>query len=156
MYDLVITDPPFSDNLFYADLADFFYVWMRIGINHLYKEDIINAYFEKESTPKIVQVVRDPAQHKDDRNDYEKVFEINEKFLALIREKTGNFELEKKDKNPLFKPEPASDFYERSLTAVWQECSKKLKVSGLLAFTFHHNQDEARMLRSALSSSNTI
>jgi 16S rRNA G966 N2-methylase RsmD len=25
-FDLVITDPPFGNNLFYADLADFFYV----------------------------------------------------------------------------------------------------------------------------------
>ena len=25
-YDLVITDPPFGDNLYYADLSDFFYV----------------------------------------------------------------------------------------------------------------------------------
>ena len=29
--DLVITDPPFFDNVHYSELADFFYAWRRIG-----------------------------------------------------------------------------------------------------------------------------
>ena len=27
--DLVITDPPFFDNVHYSELADFFYIWLR-------------------------------------------------------------------------------------------------------------------------------
>ena len=30
--DLVITDPPFGGNLHYAELADFFYVWLRLAL----------------------------------------------------------------------------------------------------------------------------
>jgi putative DNA methylase len=28
--DLVITDPPFFDNVHYSELADFFYVWQQM------------------------------------------------------------------------------------------------------------------------------
>ena len=29
-FDLVITDPPFGDNVFYSDLSNFFYAWLRL------------------------------------------------------------------------------------------------------------------------------
>jgi putative DNA methylase len=32
------TDPPYYDNIGYADLSDFFYVWLRRSLNHLYPE----------------------------------------------------------------------------------------------------------------------
>jgi putative DNA methylase len=31
-FDLVITDPPFGDNIFYSDLANFFYAWIRLPL----------------------------------------------------------------------------------------------------------------------------
>ncbi len=40
--DAVITDPPYFDNLQYSELADFFYVWLRLGL----KDDY--AWFEPE------------------------------------------------------------------------------------------------------------
>jgi putative DNA methylase len=30
--DLVVTDPPYFDNVHYSELADFFHVWLRIGL----------------------------------------------------------------------------------------------------------------------------
>lgn len=32
--DVVITDPPYADNVNYAELADFFYVWIRLVLRH--------------------------------------------------------------------------------------------------------------------------
>jgi SAM-dependent methyltransferase len=32
--DLVITDPPYFDMVNYSELADFFYVWLRLGLEH--------------------------------------------------------------------------------------------------------------------------
>jgi adenine-specific DNA methylase len=29
---MVITDPPFGDNLFYSDLANYFYAWLRLPL----------------------------------------------------------------------------------------------------------------------------
>ena len=31
-FDLVITDPPLGTTYFYADLSDFFYVWLRLPL----------------------------------------------------------------------------------------------------------------------------
>lgn len=35
--DAVITDPPYFDNLQYSELADFFYVWLRLGLKDTYE-----------------------------------------------------------------------------------------------------------------------
>ena len=32
------TDPPYYDNIGYADLSDFFYVWLRRSLRELYPE----------------------------------------------------------------------------------------------------------------------
>ncbi len=37
-YDAVITDPPYSDNVNYSELADFFYVWLRLALKDRYPE----------------------------------------------------------------------------------------------------------------------
>jgi putative DNA methylase len=34
--DVVITDPPYFDNVQYSELADFFYVWLRLGLRDVY------------------------------------------------------------------------------------------------------------------------
>lgn len=47
--DLVITDPPFFDNVHYSELADFFYVWIR----KFFEEDLI---FKEETTRSINEV----------------------------------------------------------------------------------------------------
>jgi putative DNA methylase len=36
--DLVITDPPFGDNLYYSDLANFFYAWLRLPLKDVYPD----------------------------------------------------------------------------------------------------------------------
>lgn len=39
-------------------------------------------------------------------------------------------------------PDDADAFYERLLTACWGEAHRALKPGGILAFTFHHSEDE--------------
>ncbi|MBK7078213.1 MAG: DUF1156 domain-containing protein [Myxococcales bacterium] len=60
-FDLVITDPPFGGLLFYAELADFFYVWLRKALREKYPE-----FFTAEYTPKTLEAISNPAQHPDD------------------------------------------------------------------------------------------
>ncbi len=47
--DLVITDPPFFDNVHYAELADFFYVWQRIYFDN-------HSLLDSETTRHLDQV----------------------------------------------------------------------------------------------------
>ena len=66
-FDLVITDPPFGGLLFYAELADFFYVWLRKVLREKYPE-----FFTAEYTPKTLEAISNPAQHPDDADEHYK------------------------------------------------------------------------------------
>lgn len=44
--------------------------------------------------------------------------------------------------NRFREPEDPNGFYQRLLTQCWREAHRLLKVSGILAFTFHHSEDE--------------
>ena len=143
LFDLVITDPPFGNNLFYADLADFFYVWLRIPLRKWYAGLPEQQYFEQERTPHSMEVVDNSVEHPDDRNDYEKSFFIEAKYLTQIWALTGDDSLAEKDPNPLYRPQPSSEFYSQTLSACWAEAGRRLKDGGIMAFTFHHDKDEA-------------
>jgi len=142
-FDLVITDPPFGNNLFYADLADFFYVWLRIPLRKWYAGLPEAAYFESERAHRSLEAVDNKAEHPDDREDYEKEPFIESKHLAHIRELTGDEAAAEKDPNPFYRPQPSSDFYGQTLSACWAEAGRRLKSGGIMAFTFHHSTDSA-------------
>jgi predicted RNA-binding Zn-ribbon protein involved in translation (DUF1610 family)/SAM-dependent methyltransferase len=95
--DLVITDPPFGGLLHYSELADFFYVWLRLALKDAYPD-----FFTSEYTPKALEAVANEARHPDD----------------------------------------SDGFYQRILTDCWREVYRVLKPGGILAFTFHHSEDE--------------
>jgi adenine-specific DNA methylase len=44
--------------------------------------------------------------------------------------------------NRFREPEDPNGFYQRLLTGCWREANRLLKPSGILAFTFHHSEDE--------------
>lgn len=140
-YDFVVTDPPFGDNLYYADLADFFYVWLRIPLQKWYEGLPEEAYFKPERTPHAVEAIDNPVEHPDDRLDHEKERFITQSILAEVRELSGDKTLQVDEPNPTFRPVPSGDFYCQTLTACWAEAGRKLKPGGLLAFTFHHSED---------------
>jgi putative DNA methylase len=50
----VVTDPPYYGNVMYAELADFFHVWLRTAISDQYPEE-----FSRPLTPKDEEVVED-------------------------------------------------------------------------------------------------
>lgn len=88
-FDLVITDPPFGNNLFYADLSDFFYVWLRLPLRKWYAGLPEAAYFEPERTPHSMEAVDNSVEHPDDREDYEKKPYITLEELSEIEQKLG-------------------------------------------------------------------
>jgi putative DNA methylase len=55
---IVSTDPPYYDNIGYADLSDFFYVWLRRSI-----KDVYPSLFATVSVPKAEELVATPARH---------------------------------------------------------------------------------------------
>jgi len=57
--DAVVTDPPYYDNVPYADLSDFFYVWFKRSIGFLYPE-----HLGAMLTPKRQEAIAEPSRHK--------------------------------------------------------------------------------------------
>jgi len=55
---VVSTDPPYYDNIGYADLSDFFYVWMRRSLRKTYPE-----LFGTMAVPKAEELVATPYRH---------------------------------------------------------------------------------------------
>jgi len=142
-FDLVVTDPPFNNRLYYADLSDFFYTWIRLALLKWYFGLPERKHFEPERTPHSMEAQRNPAEYPDDRETWEKDPFINATNLDKIRELAENNELIELDVNPLYRPDPPSDASFQLLSACYAEAGRRLKEGGLMAFTFHHNEDEA-------------
>ncbi|MCC7337863.1 MAG: hypothetical protein IT422_22475 [Pirellulaceae bacterium] len=94
--DVVITDPPFGNNIQYAELADFFYSWLRIPFA------TTSDAFLSDVSPKSLEAVTNPVRN----------------------------------------PGDPDGFYRKLLTECWKQAFRILKPAGLLAFTFHHSEDE--------------
>jgi adenine-specific DNA methylase len=115
--DAVITDPPYYDNVPYADLSDFFYVWLKRMVGDLYPEA-----FRWELTPKDEEAVMNPARFGGGKKGeeiahrhYERL--MNEAFREIYR---------------VLKPEGIAVvmFTHRSTTA-WESLIKSLLYAGL-------------------------
>lgn len=60
----VITDPPYVGNVNYAELADFFYVWLRLALKNSH------AQFAPEYTPKTEEIIENAARGKSEADFY--------------------------------------------------------------------------------------
>lgn len=103
--DLVITDPPFGDNVIYSEMSDFFLVWLRKPLSQLFPE-----VFTSSASPKAQEAIANIAQ-------------------APGEDASG--------------VRNADLMYDRLLTACWREAGRILRPGGLMAFTFHHDDDTA-------------
>jgi len=55
---IVSTDPPYYDNIGYADLSDYFYVWLRRSVREIYP-----SLFSTLAVPKTDELVATPYRH---------------------------------------------------------------------------------------------
>ncbi len=55
---LISTDPPYYDNIGYADLSDFFYVWLRCSLKSVFPD-----LFATLAVPKAEELVATPYRH---------------------------------------------------------------------------------------------
>ncbi len=55
---VISTDPPYYDNVGYADLSDFFYVWLRRAL-----KPVVPDLFATRAAPKAEELVATPARH---------------------------------------------------------------------------------------------
>lgn len=69
-FDAVLTDPPYYDNVSYSNLSDFFFVWLKRTIGHLYPE-----HFSTEATPKKKENIAAFYRHGGDKAKSRRAYE---------------------------------------------------------------------------------
>jgi len=80
---LVSTDPPYYDNVPYADISDFFYVWLRRTIGDVYSD-----LFSTLLVPKMPELTASPGRFDGDRQKAKEHFEAGfHKAFAVLRQK---------------------------------------------------------------------
>jgi putative DNA methylase len=111
--DAVITDPPYYDNISYADLSDFFYVWLKRSVGFLYPD-----HLGGQLTPKRNEAVVAPYRHHG-RKDEARVF--YEQMMA------GAFA----EAHRVLKPgAPLVCIYAHKTTLGWATLVEALRIAG--------------------------
>jgi putative DNA methylase len=80
--DVVVTDPPYFDSIAYADLSDFFYIWLKRGLSNTFP-----IAFNTPQTPKSQEAVAHKHRHEGNRDKGKEHFQakLAEVFLEAKR-----------------------------------------------------------------------
>ena len=78
---VIVTDPPYYDNVAYADLSDFFYVWLRPLLRDTYPD-----LFSGITTPKAEEMIAEPYRFENPRERFERLLG---KTFRLIRQRSS-------------------------------------------------------------------
>jgi adenine-specific DNA methylase len=113
-FDAIITDPPYYDNVPYADLADFFYVWLKRVLDNLYPE-----LFSTPLTPKTMEIIQNST--------------LVRRGSQLEVSGTKGIKTNVKDRV----------FFEREITKAFKEINRVLKSNGVAVIVFAHKSTEA-------------
>ena len=113
-FEAVFTDPPYYDNVSYALLSDFFYVWLKRSVGDLYPE-----FFATVLTPKTDEIIADRYRwnSKEKAKDY---------YEAMLRKSFGQI-------YRVLKPGGiATVVFAHKSTDAWETLINSLLDSGLL------------------------
>lgn len=116
--DAVVTDPPYYDNVMYAECSDYFYVWLKRSIY-----DIWPQFTDLAITDKLDEAVANPALFKD--------------VAAPARRGKRNAADGKTA------AELADERYEQLLKASFRESYRILKPAGVMTVMFTHKRVDA-------------
>lgn len=116
--DAVVTDPPYYDNVMYAECSDYFYVWLKRSLRDTWPQFCLLPATDKED-----EVVANPSLFKD-------------VATPLSRGR-------KKDQVGKTAGELADARYEQLLTQSFAEAHRVLKPEGVLTVMFTHKRVDA-------------
>ena len=87
---VVSTDPPYYDNIGYADLSDFFYVWLRRSLNSIYPD-----LFSTLLVPKEPELVATPYRFAGSKQKAKEFFEtgLNKAFERMCKMASDKYPL---------------------------------------------------------------
>lgn len=113
--DAVVTDPPYYDNISYADLSDFFYVWLKRSVGFLYPDDLSG-----ELTPKRSEAVVAPYRYGGSK------MKARESYEAMMGSAFA-------EANRILKPgAPLVCIYAHKTTLGWSTLVDSLRTAGFV------------------------
>lgn len=115
--DVVVTDPPYYDNVQYAEMADYFYVWLKRSLSECWPEFTVQVLTDKGR-----EAVANPALFRDVAT-----------HSGRGKRKTG----------AITAAELADKRYEELLTASFKEAHRVLKPDGVMTVMFTHKRVDA-------------
>ena len=77
---IICTDPPYYDNIGYADISDYFYVWLRSSLGKIYPK-----LFRTVLTPKTTELVVTGERFKDKKDANKFFLEGMQEWFKLIQ-----------------------------------------------------------------------
>jgi len=130
---LVSTDPPYYDNIGYAVLSDFFYVWLRRTVGNMFP-DILSTVL----VPKLAELTASPENFDGDKDRAKEHFEggFRKVFTSLRERLSPNFPLsvyyafKQEDEDAAPGDESESEVSGVDLTTGWETLLEALVSSG--------------------------
>jgi len=116
--DAIVTDPPYYDNVMYAECSDYFYVWLKRSLRDTWPE-----FTDLVLTDKDDEAVANPALFKD---------------IAAPARRGRRQAADGKTAAEL-----ADERYEQLLTKAFREAHRVLKNDGVLTVMFTHKRVDA-------------
>jgi putative DNA methylase len=85
---IVSTDPPYYDNIGYADLSDFFYIWLRRSLAGIYPE-----LFQTLLVPKATELIAAPHRFLGDKKEAQTFFQqgLSQAFSNIRHATNSNY-----------------------------------------------------------------
>ncbi|MGH7496851.1 MAG: DUF1156 domain-containing protein, partial [bacterium] len=90
VHNLISTDPPYYDNIGYADLSDFFYVWLRRSLGAIYPN-----LFSTVLVPKSQELIATPYRFEGSKRKAQHFFEegLKQAFVRMREVQHHNYPL---------------------------------------------------------------
>ncbi len=89
-HPLISTDPPYYDNIGYADLSDFFYVWLRRSLLKVYPQLFVTML-----VPKAQELIAAPYRFNGDKDKSQQFFEdgLEQAFVQMRKSQSPDYPL---------------------------------------------------------------
>ena len=117
--DAIVFDPPYHNNVNYAELSDFFYVWLKRTAGYVLNDGL----FADHLTDKVNEAIASPAR-----------------FKAQADAASAG----RKGKDRITAAQLATDDYQSKMDAIFRECHRVLKKDdGIMVVMFTHKSNDA-------------
>ena len=116
--EAVVFDPPYHNNVTYAELSDFFHVWLKRTAGYVLDDDL----FADHLTDKVNEAIASPARFKAQAD-------------AANTRRTG--------RGKVTAANLATADYQSKMNEIFRECRRVIKDDGIMVVMFTHRSNDA-------------